>query len=246
MIPIDYVILVRVSSEKQEKSGAGIAAQLDSCRDFVRKNGGRIVAEIIEEAVSGGTPLDQRPKLMEALATLKKGGVLLVWKRERLFRGDPVSNYLIEQEIRRRGATLRSVAGEGTEGDDENSLFMRDIHDVLARHELRIIRLRTRMALRAKRSRGERTGDIPYGWNLIPGTNRLEENQDEQAIIQQIMYLHSNGNSLRAIVRRLEAIKAPAKKGGKWSAQTVSRVIKRQKDPELIPGNADASFSPAK
>ena len=140
MTPIDYVILVRVSSEKQEKSGAGIAAQLDACRDFVKRNGGRTVAEITEEAVSGGTPLDQRPKLLEALSLLKRGGVLLVWKRERLFRGDPVSNYLIEQEIRRRGATLRSVAGEGTESDDENSLFMRDIHDVLARHELRIIR----------------------------------------------------------------------------------------------------------
>ena len=71
------------------------------------------------------------------------------------------------------------------------------------------------------------------------------ETSDYEAIIRQIMYLHSNGNSLRAIVRRLEAINAPAKKGGKWSAQTVSRVIKRQKDPELIPGNADASFSPA-
>ena len=46
---------------------------------------------------------------------------------------------------------------------------MRGIVDVFAAYEREVIRARTRAALGVKRARGERTGEIPYGYRVAAG-----------------------------------------------------------------------------
>src|SRR4051812_33037422 len=156
------VAYLRVSTDEQSESGAGLNAQLDACRAHAARQGWPLAGPFRDEAVSGARPLDQRPGLLDAVAELGPGDVLLVAKRDRLGR-DPIAVAFIEKAVTERGARVVSAAGEGTADDDPTSILMRRIIDAFAEYERLVIKARTRAALRAKRARGERVGKVPLG-----------------------------------------------------------------------------------
>ena len=122
----------RVSDDKQAESGLGLLAQDDAIRACARRLGVELVAVFatLDEGVSSVEPLDKRPELLEAIAALGKGDILLVAKRDRLGR-DPLVVCMIEAAVARRGARIVSAAGEGTESDGPGDVLMRRIVDGL-------------------------------------------------------------------------------------------------------------------
>ena len=78
----------------------------------------------INAGTSGGLAIEDRPVLLEAVAALKCGDVLLVAKRDRLGR-DVIAVAMIERLVSKRGARVVSAAGEGTDSDDPSALLMR-------------------------------------------------------------------------------------------------------------------------
>ena len=111
--------------------------------------------------MSGGLALEKRTILLDALAALAKGDILLVAKRDRLSRGEMMTTAMIEAAVKRAGARIVSAAGEGTESDDPASVLMRRIVDAFGEYERLLIKARTCAARRAKKARGERTGQVP-------------------------------------------------------------------------------------
>jgi DNA invertase Pin-like site-specific DNA recombinase len=110
-----FITYIRVSSDEQAQSGLGLEAQTDACRAFAQRAGGEFEGPFADEGIGGATGLDKRPSLLIAIAELRKGDVLLVAKRDRLGR-DPIAVAMIEAAVRRKGARVVSVAGEGTDG----------------------------------------------------------------------------------------------------------------------------------
>ena len=151
------IAYLRVSTDQQTQSGAGLDAQHDACLRVA----GELAGVYRDEGVSGKTGLDKRPALLEAIAELGKGDVLIVAKRDRLGR-DPLVVAMIESAVQRKGARIVSAAGEGTDSDSPTDVLMRRMVDAFAEYERLIIGARTKAALQAKKQRGERTGSIPY------------------------------------------------------------------------------------
>ena len=213
------VAYLRVSTEQQALSGAGLDAQLDAC---LRVAGSELAGVYRDEGVSGKTGLDKRPALLEAIAELRKGDVLMVAKRDRLGR-DPLVVAMIESAVQRKGARIVSAAGEGTDSDAPTDILMRRMVDAFAEYERLIIGARTKSALEAKKARGERTGSIPYGYRCEDGVN-LSPNETEQSAIALIKELHGKNLSLRNIAGRLE--KAGYKPRGKaWHPQSITNIL---------------------
>ena len=182
------VIYLRVSTDEQAESGLGLEAQLAACRALAARMDWQ-VALVCEDALSGGLPLEKRTILLDALAALGRGDVLLVAKRDRLSRGDLMATAMIEAAVKRAGARIVSAAGEGTESDDPASVLMRRIVDAFGEYERLLIKARTRAALKAKKARGERYGQVPYGHRLAGDGNRLEPDPDEAAAVALILDL---------------------------------------------------------
>src|SRR6185436_6423611 len=111
------VVYLRVSTDEQADSRAGLEAQADNCRRCALDLGAELVGPFADEGVSGASGLDKRPGLLQAIAELTRGDVLLVAKRDRLGR-DPICIAMIEAAVKRKGSRITSSAGEGTEGDD--------------------------------------------------------------------------------------------------------------------------------
>ena len=213
------IAYLRVSTEQQTLSGAGLDGQEDACR----RAAGELAGVYRDEGVSGKTGLDKRPALLEAIADLGKGDVLMVAKRDRLGR-DPLVVAMIESAVQRKGARIVSASGEGTDSDSPSDVLMRRMVDAFAEYERLIIGARTKAALQAKKQRGERTGSIPYGYRCDDGINLVKDEQ-EQAAIEVIKAMNDKGLSLRNIAMRLEQ-RGYLPRGKVWHHQSIANILK--------------------
>jgi DNA invertase Pin-like site-specific DNA recombinase len=236
VVPQKAVGYLRVSTEEQASSGAGLDAQRAAITRIAEEEGLPISDWYEEAGISGskgvtegehGVTLDAstRPQLVACIASLKKGDVLCVAKRDRLGR-DRLLLLLIERSVRARGARLLSAAGEGTQGSDPSAIMLSAMVDMMAEHERSLIRQRTRDALRAKAIRGERIGGIPYGYDAHLG--RLVENASEAVVLDAIRgIVRERQTSLRHICRTLDAAGLRSRSGAPWHPQTIARILAR-------------------
>ncbi len=237
----------RVSLEEQAERRNGMDAQMDTCVTYARKHGWTIPGETFADAGQSGTaPLHKRTGLLDAIASLQPGDVLLVAKRDRLARdADGTAIPMIEHMVRKRKAKIVSAAGEGSDGADPNDpsqWITRKVSDLFAAYEVITIRFRTRLALRARRKRDLITGAVPYGHVLrddskITVTDAkgkrnkyvdpiLIKHEEEQQVLAIIHQLRREGRTLRAIAQHLTESQVPTKNGGRWHPFTVSKLLK--------------------
>lgn len=197
--PLTAVAYLRVSTEDQR---LGPEAQRAAIEAWATREGVTVVAWHLDAGVSGGADLADRPALVAALGSLRaeRAGVLVVAKRDRLARDVAVAA-TIERATATAGA--RVVSADGTaNGDTPADAFMRAMLDGAAAYERALIRARTKAALAAKRAKGERAGNIPYGY-VADETGRLSPNPAEQAVIAIVRELRASGLILRVIVAEL-------------------------------------------
>jgi site-specific DNA recombinase len=241
------VCYLRVSTDDQADSGAGLKAQLDACRVYAERTGLELTRPFTDEGVSGAAGLDQRPGLMEAIGALEPGDILLVAKRDRLGR-DPILVAMIEAAAARRGARVVSAAGEGTDGDGPADVLMRRMVDAFAEYERLVIKARTKAALGAKRRRGERTGRVPFGYDLVDDGRRskagrpcaLVPSAAEQVTIAKIRAMSAEGMPPAAIAAELQLRGVPTKTGAAWSNMAVRRILARSEPTQPSEDNRHA------
>ncbi len=219
------IAYLRVSTSEQE---LGPEAQRAAVERWATANGVTVVAWCVDQGVSGGAEIDKRPGLQQALDALREqsAGILVVAKRDRLAR-DVVLAALIERLAQKDGAKVVSAAGEG--GDDINdpsSMLMRRIVDAFAEYERALIRARTKAALRVKKDRGERAGNIPFGFRLRSDGRSVEPNADEQAAAARARELRAQGVSIRGIVGALAREGVVGRSGKPLCKAAVERIVR--------------------
>lgn len=225
------VIYLRVSTDEQALYGMGLPAQEDACMSWASRTGASVRGIFRDEGVSASLPHAKRPGLLDAIAALEKGDVLVIAKRDRIFRADPMTNAMIERLVSARGARIVSVAGEGTEDDEPTSVLMRRMIDAFGEYERLVIAARTRAALRAKARRSERVGQVPIGRRLRDDGRTLDVDEAEEAAVARILQLRRDGWSLGRIADELTADGVPTKRGGRaWRKSTIHSLLRRLAD----------------
>lgn len=112
---------------------------------------------VFEDLVSGART--ERPGLGEALAYLRRGDTLVVWKLDRLGRS---MAHLIEtvRDLDQRGVGFRSLT-EGVDTTTPGGTLVFHIFGALAQFERDLIRERTAAGLKAAEARGRKGGRKP-------------------------------------------------------------------------------------
>lgn len=222
--PLLAVAYLRVSTDDQR---LGPDAQRDAIRAWAARAAVSVVAELADHGVSGGSDVADRPALLAALDALRvhRAGVLAVAKRDRLAR-DVYVSATIERAVAARGA--RVAAADGTaNGDSPADAFMRTILDGAAAYERALIRARTKAALATKKARGERAGNVPYGYDA-DDAGRLVPNDHEQAARVRMRDLAACGLSVRAIAAQLAAEGLASRRSGKpYGKSQIARVLRQ-------------------
>lgn len=218
------VAYLRVSTDRQE---LGPEAQRAAIEAWAAREGLSVAAWHVDAGVSGATAIESRPALCAALAALREhgAGVLVVAKRDRVAR-DVVVAATVERAAAHAGARLVSADGTAN-GDSPADAFMRTVIDGAAAYERGLIRARTKAALAAKSAKGERVGELPYGFRLAPDGVCLEEDPAEQGVLVAVRELRLAGLSQRAIAGEL-AVRGLVSRTGRPFGQTqVARMLAR-------------------
>lgn len=216
-------VYLRVSTQEQVDSGAGLHAQRDACAAWCHQHaaGFEFGGFFADQGVSGGSP--DRPAFLELLQVVKLGDVVLVAKRDRLAR-DVLLARLLEREIENKGAVLKSAAGEGTDGNEPADKLQRGLIDLFSEYERALIQSRVKAAMKAKKARGQRVGAIPYGAQLS-APKQLEANLTEVQTIKRARELRAEGLSLREVAEALAAEGRLARNGKRFQATQINRMV---------------------
>jgi DNA invertase Pin-like site-specific DNA recombinase len=202
---------VRVSTEDQADSGAGLEAQRAHIREAATQRGWDLVA--IREDTSSGKSLNARRGLEAALHDVEAGGasVLVVSKVDRLSRSVVDFASLVERS-RRRGWALVAL-DVGIDMTQPQGQMVANIMASFAEFERRIIGVRTKEALAIKRQQGVRLGRPP----------KLSD-----ATLRRIGRHRSRGGTLAAIAARLNRDGVPTAHGGRrWHVSAVQSALRR-------------------
>lgn len=224
------VAYLRVSTERQGRSGLGLDAQRERCAAFAAANGMAVAAEFVEvETGKGSDALDRRPQLAAALAAARRLKCpVLVAKLDRLSRDVHFVAGLMVQRVPFMVAEL---------GPDVDP-FMLHIYAALAEKERRMISERTRAALEALKRQGAQLGNRT---NLAEARARgaartaNEARRFAENVAPMIRQVQASGvTSLRGVAAVLNARGIRTARGGRWAATQVAAILTRV-DP--VPGS---------
>lgn len=205
---------LRVSTEEQGESGAGLDAQEAAIRADVKRRGWTLVD--IYTDVASGKSRARRPDLKAALDRIGRGeaGTLMVAKLDRLSRS-LVDFAAIMAEAQARGWNLVAL-DLGVDLSTPAGEFLASVMASMAQWERRIIGQRTSEALRALQASGVQLG-------------RPSTVTDET--VAYIVRLRADGDSYWSIAKRLNQNGTPTGQGGtKWHASTVRAIHMRRTD----------------
>jgi len=194
------VILVRVSTQFQKESGLGIAAQVETCKEFAKNQGIEGCEVVFENGVSGGLEIDQRPELLKAINLLGRGDSLIVYKLDRIAR-NPMSAAIVDRLVEKKGAKILSADGVGNDNSPEAAL-MKSIVMAFACYERSLAKVRTKAAINTLRKSGRRfSRRAPWGFRYEDGL--MVEDAKEQEAIAITSKLREEGFGWKVISQEL-------------------------------------------
>ncbi|MFN9970514.1 MAG: recombinase family protein [Phycisphaerae bacterium] len=215
-----FIAYLRVSTDKQGKSGLGLEAQREAVMRYLNGGSWDLVNEFVE--VESGKR-DERPQLAAALAACRRHkATLVIAKLDRLSR---------------RVSFISAVMDSGVDfiAVDQPHATRLTLHILaaVAEHEREMISARTKAALAAAKRRGRK-----LGWSI---PSRRDEQAEAAAkgaagnagkaddfaknIVPVIQAVRASGaSSLAAVADALNARGIKTARGGRWYATTVRNV----------------------
>jgi DNA invertase Pin-like site-specific DNA recombinase len=216
----DFVIYLRVSTDKQGEKGLGIEAQRSAVKAYIKNKGGKVVKEVVE-VESGRNP--ERKQLAEALRQCQmRKAVLLIAKLDRLAR-----NVRFLENLKASG--VRFVAADLPEADETHTQML----SVFAEHEARAVSTRTKAALaNSKKQLGrintpiEELREMGLKGGAVRGEN-MRANADAFAKMFLPELEKHEGKSAQEIARLLNSDGLKTARGKDWTATQVIRMRQR-------------------
>jgi len=214
----------RVSTDGQI-DGSSLQWQESQIRAHCATEGWNLVEVFVD--IGSGADTDDRPEFKRLMKAIRKYDLICAYKVDRLGRNAKEVLELLDY-LKRLSRGLRIVEFP----IDPFNFIGRFIFTILAgaaELERHIIMERTHMG-RAEKSRkgGYAYGAPPFGWRVIDGD--LVEDETEQRVIRTIRQLRKWRWSLRDIANRLTADGFKTKRGGRWHASIIQKILKGKRN----------------
>ena len=222
------VIYARVSTGIQI-NGTSIEGQLDEVRAWAAKNGFEIVGEYTDEGESGRTTNRVNFRRMLAELGSTQANAILCWKHSRLFRclEDAIMH---KHLLLRKGVRLISIS-EPIEDGPVGRLVEHILMAINEFYSANVAEDSLRGLCELARQ-GYLTGPALYGYDSVTVQNskgylkrKAVINESKAQIVRKIYEWRAQGTSLKAIPNKLNSMKIPSPRGGKWQSSTIYNIL---------------------
>jgi site-specific DNA recombinase len=222
------VIYARFSPRPDTHDCDSVEKQRECCQSYCKAQGYSVIAEKNDQDMSDGRA-DNRPGLQAAIAlACKHKAILVVYKLDRLARNMRDALDVLER-LQKSQADLAFVFERINSRSRMGKFFFTNLvaFAELGREQ---IRDRTSAAMRSYQADGRRmtrADRCPFGQQPDPSDpSRLIDCPEEQAILERIRQLRSEGKGAKAITAALAAERFPYRGCG-WHLTTVRRLLAR-------------------
>ena len=226
---------IRASTDKQIASPE---TQRQIIEDYARRLGRSVDRYFIDPAVSGKKSLFDREAGKELSLVLRKGDGVIVARLDRLSRSFIGFARILEFWLKHKITMhLCDMPGGVFDPDNPMSEMLIGMLIVFANYERRLISVRTREGLQARKQRGEKYCRWPeYGWrwekrfDTRSGThvNVKVVDEGERAILAKCVELRAAGCSLDKIRQHLSyEMKVRTRLGGHWTNGRIGYLVQQ-------------------
>lgn len=214
----------RMSSDHQEESPH---VQLDAIRSYCERNGHTIVAEYVDEGLSGGLELAKREAACRMLADAQRGLFQgIVCRSQRRLGRDSVDLGLFRREAKRRKLELFFV--DGVYEDSAQGDFMWNVLAAQAEFERRLTGERIRASNLYKARQGRWVcGSAPLGFRYVAERKALEVDEARVADVHAVFEAFvSTGGNRTLTCRELNTRGIRGGLGALWSHKQLITIIR--------------------
>ena len=225
-------IYARVSSRQQAERELPIEGQLSVLREFATQEEWTVAREYVDPGISGR--IAERPAFQRMIADARKKrrpfkGVL-IWKLNRFSR-DVADSIAFERELKNCGVRVYSYCERGLD-DSASGTLSKNVLRALNQYTSDAISEDVRRGLEANFRRGGwNNGTPPYGYRIerdAQGCPRLVPHPEEAPILQRMFHMARDGMTARAIARALNAEGIRTRKGLKWIAEPINKILRSE------------------
>ena len=227
------IAYIRVSSKRQVDEGVSMEAQKRRILEYARFKGLNLADDdiIIEEGVSGGIPIWERPRgrlLKQKLSTGQYAN-LISMKIDRMFRMTTDMLNTID-ELADAGIAIHIVDMNGEALDTSTSMgrFFLTVMGAMAEMERGLISERTQEGMNQLKATHQRFTHSIFGWDAKEDGSLVPNWHEQNAIDVMDWQVNQNGMSATAVARNLNKRGLKGKRGGKWHGSGVLRTIRNQ------------------
>ena len=217
---------IRVSTEEQAKEGVSLENQRRKIEAYCSLYNHDLLEIIVDAGLSAKDTNRAGFQRLLTLTSSRRPNIegLVVYKLDRIFRN-------AEEALRHtnlwdaKGIALISVQ-EQIDTKSATGKFFFTLLAAIAEMERNVISERTTDALALKKAKGERAGNVPYGFRLIPDGAAIVKDDGEQKIIRLIQKLNADGLSTRKIADELNQSGHRTRRGTAWRCQYIMGILK--------------------
>lgn len=230
----DYYGYDRVSTETQSEKGYGLEAQREAITKYAEANGFKLERIFEDAGISGNMKdtddddaINKRAGLIELLATVERGDVVIVLNTSRLWRSD-MTKAIVRRELLRRGVRVISIEQPrySLENKDPNDYLINAIMEALDVYERMSISLKLARGRTIKAKGGDKpAGVTPYGYRYSDDRKSVIVDEAEAVTVKKMFTLGQTGQSLSRIASEINATGARTRHGKEFSKGTVSAIL---------------------
>jgi len=244
-MPKRAILYARVSGDDRHTEGRNLIGQLEMCREYARRRGYSVVAELAEDDRGASGAAFELPQLNRVRELAQAGAfdVLIARELDRLSRS-LAKQLIVEEELKRQRVSIEYVLGEYP--DTPEGGLLKNVRAVIAEYE----RLKIAERLARGRQRAIAAGSVlghgsaPYGYRLVQEDHlyRLVVDEDEAEIVRQIFHLYSRADRPLSICQIAEELtqrgvpsaadlgrsRSGRKREGGWSPVTITQMLRNE------------------
>ena len=179
-------------------------------KEFAQKHNFDIVRYYVDEGVSGGSKVEDRPAFSELIADIQLGDIcaVWVWNQDRLARDERV--YFLFVDIITEADVDLYILDNKVNFDNEGDYLLGGIKAVMDAAYRKTVSKKIKRVLEQKRQRGEGHGNLPYGYTTDADQIMVVEPR-EAKIIKRIFKMSLEGIGARKIAQSLNDDEIPTK-----------------------------------